>query len=254
MHAAANAPIAVEVAVDSVDGARAAATGGASRIELCQALELGGLTPSRGLLAAVKAAVRIPVFAMVRPRAGDFLYARDEFAVMLQDARELRAAGADGIVGGVLRADGELDRERLRELCAAAGGSPFTCHRAFDLAADPARALDALIELGVPRVLTSGQAANATAGAAALRALVQRAAGRIVVMAGAGVRGDNVRDLVAASGVREVHLSASARTASHMVFRRGGVPMGANVPGDEYSLRVTDEAAVARVVQALRGA
>jgi copper homeostasis protein len=251
--AAANAPVAVEVAIDSVAGARAAAKAGAARVELCQALELGGLTPSRGLLAAVVAAVRIPVFAIVRPRPGDFLYSRDEFAVMLRDAQELRAAGADGLVGGALRADGELDRERMRELRAAAGDAPFTCHRAFDLAADAARALDALIELGVPRVLTSGQAANAPAGAGALRALVQRAAGRIAVMAGAGVRDDNVKALVAASGVRDVHLSASARTASAMVFRRAGVPMGSAAPDDEYSTRVTDGAMVARVVEALRG-
>jgi copper homeostasis protein len=249
--AAANAPFVVEVAVDSVAGAIAAATAGAARLELCQALELGGLTPSRGLLEAVKAAVRVPVFAMVRPRAGDFLYERGEFAVMLRDVAALRAAGADGIVSGVLTADGELDRERLRELRAANGAAPFTCHRAFDLCADARRALDVLVDLGVPRVLTSGQAGDAPAGAAAIRAFVQHAADRVMVMAGAGVRDTNVRALVDASGVREVHLSASRYVPSAMVFRREGVPMAAALPRDEYERRTTDGDVVARVVAAL---
>lgn len=252
MPAAANAPIAIEVAIDSVAGARAAAAAGAHRLELCQCLEQGGLTPSRGLLEAVKAAVRLPVFVMIRPRPGDFLYDDGEFAVMRRDAELLRAAGADGVVSGVMLANGELDRARLRELRLATGPAPFTCHRAFDLCADAARALDTLIELGVPRVLTSGQAASAPAGAAAIRALVQRAADRLMVMAGAGVRDGNVRDLVAASGVREVHLSATRWQPSRMVFRRPDVPMGAALPADEYTLRATDGDLIGRVVAALR--
>lgn len=252
MPAAANAPFVIEVAVDSVAGALAAAAAGASRLELCQGLELGGLTPSLGLLEAVKAAVRVPVFAMVRPRAGDFLYERAEFAVMLRDVAALRAAGADGIVSGALAADGELDRERLRELRAATGAAPFTCHRAFDLCGDARRALDVLIDLGVPRVLTSGQASDAPTGAPVIRTLVQHAADRVMVMAGAGVRDTNVRALVDASGVREVHLSASCHVPSGMVFRRAGVPMAATPPRDEYVRRATDGEQVARVVAALR--
>lgn len=250
--AAANAPILVEVAVDSLAGAEAAAAAGAARLELCQALELGGLTPSLGLLQAVKAAVRLPVFAMVRPRGGDFLYERGEFATMLRDVVTLRAHGADGIVSGVATAAGALDRDRLRELRLATGAAPFTCHRVFDLCADARAALDLLIELGVPRVLTSGQAASAPDGAAAIRRLVTQAADRIMVMAGAGVRDTNVRALVAAAGVREVHLSASSWRPSGMRFRRDGVPMGATLPADEYSLRTTDGDLVARVVAAVR--
>jgi copper homeostasis protein len=249
----ANAPIAIEVAVDSVAGARVAVANGASRLELCAALELGGLTPSLGLLEAVLDAVGVPVFAMVRPRAGDFLYDDGEFLAMRRDAERLAAAGAHGLVSGALTADGAIDTARLRELRAAAPDRPFTCHRAFDLCAEPLAALDALADLGVARVLTSGQAANALAGAAAIRSFVQHAAGRLLVMAGGGVRDANVRGLVAATGVREVHLSAGRWEPSAMAFRRPGVPMGAPPPADEYSRRMTDGSLIARVVAALRG-
>ena len=243
--------VVVEVAVDSVAGALAAVAGGADRLELCADLHAGGLTPSLGLCEEVVAAVRIPVFAMLRPRPGDFLYDRGEFAAMRRDAVHLRRAGAAGLVAGVLQTDGTLDGERMAELLAAAAGAPFTCHRAFDVCRDADAALEQLVALGVARVLTSGQAANALAGAPVIRRLVARAAGRITVLAGAGVRDGNVRELVAASGVREVHLSATAWVASGMVFRRDGVPMGGTDPADEYSLRTTDGAMVARVVQAL---
>jgi copper homeostasis protein len=253
VSAAANAEsVDVEVAVESVAGARAAEAAGAKRIELCMGLLVGGLTPSAGLLRAVKASVRIPVFAMLRPRAGDFLYAKDEWDVLLADLRHARALGADGFVGGVLRADGTLDTDRLRELVAAAAPLPITCHRAFDLCADAERALEDLIALGVPRVLTSGQAPSAAAGQTRIRALVQQARGRIAVMAGAGIRDHDVATLVAATGVREVHLSAAARRPGAMTFRRPGVAMGTPSPPDEYELLVTDGAMVARVVNAVR--
>jgi copper homeostasis protein len=254
MPAAANAPVLVEVAVDSVAGARAAHAAGAQRIELCAALELGGLTPSVGLLAEVRSAVPLPVFAMVRPRGGDFLYDDGEFAAMLRDVASLRAAGAAGIVSGALCADGALDRDRLRALKLATGAASFTCHRCFDLCADPQAALATLVDLGVPRVLTSGMAASAPHGAAAIRALVEQARDRILVMAGAGVRDGNVAELVRATSVREVHLSAATWRPSAMAFRRPGVPMGASLPADEYVVRATDGAMVARVVAAVRGA
>ncbi len=250
----AKASIAVEIACDSVAGAQTAAATGATRLELCQCLEQGGLTPSLGLLQSVKAAVRIPVFVMIRPRPGDFLYDDGEFDAMRRDVAHARAAGADGIVCGMLLPSGAIDRERFREVRAAAGPLPITCHRAFDLSVDALAAIDALVELGVQRILTSGQAANATAGIATLRACVQHAKGRLIVMAGAGIHDGNVRELVAASGVREVHLSATAWTGSAMSFRRPGVPMAATPPIDEYVQRSTDGALVARVVAALRNA
>lgn len=238
--------------MDSVAGAVAAAASGAMRLELCQSLVEGGLTPSLGLCEAVRVAVTIPVFAMVRPRGGDFLYDRSEFDVMRRDLRHLRAAGVDGIVAGVLLASGELDEARMHELIAAAAPLPFTCHRAFDLCADPARAIETLVALGAARVLTSGQAASAPQGAACIEACVARAGTRLAVMAGGGVRDDNVRALVAKTGVREVHLSATAWRSSAMTFQHKGVAMGAQPPRDEYSLRVTDGPVIARVVAAVR--
>ncbi len=242
----------VEVAVDSATGGGAAARGGADRIELCQDLAAGGLTPSLGLLDTVRDSVRIPIVAMVRPRPGDFLYDRAEFATMLRDIGHLRSAGAAGIVTGVLLANGHVDRERLGELLAAAAPLPVTFHRAFDVAAEPLAALATLHELGVARVLTSGQARDAVAGAAAIAACVRAARPGLSVMAGAGVRDTNVRELVAATGVREVHLSATAWQQSGMTFRRADVPMGATAPVDEFALRATDAEHVARVVAALR--
>jgi len=244
--------IVVEVAVESVTGARAAQRAGADRIELCQSLFEGGLTPSLGLLKAVREAVDVPVFAMLRPRAGDFLYDDEAFDVMQRDAALLLAHGADGLVFGVLRPDGAIDRERTARLIERANGRPVTFHRAFDLCADAERALDELCELGVARLLTSGQAATASEGAATIRSLVQRANGRLSVMAGAGVRDHNVAALVSATGVGEVHLSAAVGVDSGMRHRRADVPMGANAPRGEYELRTTDEATVARTVAALR--
>jgi copper homeostasis protein len=250
---AANARIVVEVAVDAVAGARAAAAAGADRLELCASLVEGGLTPSRGAIDAVRAAVTLPVFAMVRPRAGDFAYDAGEFDVMLRDVAHLRAAGAAGIVTGVLRPDGHVDGERLRALVAAAGPLPVTFHRAFDLCADPAEALEVLVAAGVTRVLTSGQAASASAGAEAIARHVAQAGDRLAVMAGAGVRPENVRELVVRTGVREVHLSATMWRPGAMRFRREGVPMATAPAPDEHSRRQTDGAAVAAVVAALAG-
>jgi copper homeostasis protein len=194
----------------------------------------------------------LPIVVMIRPRSGDFLYTRTEFAAMLRDVAHLRRAGANGIVAGVLTAAGELDAARMRELIDAAHPLPVTCHRAFDLCADAMAALDALIALGIARVLTSGQAAAAPAGAAAIRSFVQHARSRLVVMAGAGVRDSNVRELVGATGVQEVLLSATAWTDSAMTFRRPGVPMGSSAPMEEYACRTTDGAAIGRVIANLR--
>lgn len=248
----ANAAVQVEVAVDSAKGAGAAAAAGADRLELCSSLVEGGLSPSAGLLAAVRATVRLPVFAMVRPRGGDFCYDDGEFDAMCRDVVFLREHGADGIVTGVLRTDGDVDAERLRELVAAAAPLPVTFHRAFDCVRDPDAALETLIAAGVARVLTSGQAATASAGAAAIARHVTAAAGRLGVVAGAGVRADGVRDLVLRTGVCEVHLSATAWQPSPMAFRREAVAIATAVPPAGDARRVTDAAAVTAVVEALR--
>lgn len=241
----------VEVAVENVAGALAAVRGGAARLELCAALSEGGLTPSPGMVEAVADAAKVPVMAMLRPRGGDFLYAEAELRVVLRDVRHLAAAGAHGFVFGALRPDGTVDGEATARVIEAADGRPVTFHRAFDLCRDPFAALEGIAALGARRILSSGQCATAPLGAPLLRKLVEAAPADLTILAGAGVRSTNVAALVAASSVREVHLSATAWTDSAMQFRRGEVPMGTDA-ASEYRRRITSEAEVAAVVAALR--
>src|SRR5437667_1076271 len=181
------APIVVEACVDSIDSALAAARGGAHRIELCASLIEGGTTPSAGTLAVCRSRLDIPIFVLIRPRGGDFLYTAAEFAVMLEDVRRAKQAGVQGIVTGVLRADGDIDADRTRELIAAARPLQVTFHRAVDVCRDAGRALETLIALGVERVLTSGQAATAPEGAATVAEFVRQAAGRLALVPGGGL-------------------------------------------------------------------
>lgn len=199
--------ILLEIACASVADAVAAARGGADRLELCGALELDGLTPSVGLLDAVRRRVRLPVMAMVRPRAGDAVYTSAEWSVMEADAELLLAAGADGVVFGALDARGAVDERRTRGMVILADGAQTVFHRAFDSARDPAAALEVLIACGVTRVLTSGGRGTALEGADRIRMLVEHAAGRIEVLPGGGIRESNVTDVVRRTGCAEVHLS-----------------------------------------------
>lgn len=241
----------VEVAVESVEGAVAAVDAGAQRIELCAALVSGGLTPSVGLCQAVCRAVDVPVFAMLRPRAGDFLYDPSELDVLERDLGVLGAAGAQGFVAGALTAEGRVDRAVMERVVRLAEGLPVTCHRAFDLTRDVDEAVEDLCAVGVARVLSSGQAATAFEGRALLRRVVRVAAGRLVVMAGAGVRASQAVELVEQTGVRELHLSAGRSRPSGMAFRREGVPMGASSAEEEYRVRFTSGELVAELVRAL---
>jgi copper homeostasis protein len=243
--------IRVEVVVDSVQGAVAAAAAGAHRLELCCALGEGGLTPSVGLVQAVKAVVSLPVVAMLRPRGGDFLFDDSEFDVLLRDVAALRTAGADELITGMLTADGDFDRARMAAIVQAAAPLPVACHRAFDCARAPTAALEQLTELGVARVLTSGQRRTALAGAPTIATLVALAGSRITVLAGGGVRAANVRALVAQTGVREVHLSATAWSGSPMRHRNPEVEIGSAAPPGEHSLRRTDPAEIGAVLAAL---
>ncbi|CAL4101505.1 unnamed protein product, partial [Meganyctiphanes norvegica] len=201
----------LEVCVDSVASAEAAAEGGAARIELCSALSEGGLTPTLGLLKTIKKRVRIPVFCMVRPRGGPMVYSSAEEEVMLSDARDLKYAGADGLVFGALTSQGNIHIEFCKSFREVAGDMPCTFHRAFDLLDEPLLALDTLIELGFTRILTSGGAVSAIAGTSTLFELHKIAGSRIIIMAGAGVRSSNVAALLAKTGVFECHASARVK-------------------------------------------
>ncbi|ODV16788.1 MAG: copper homeostasis protein CutC [Rhodanobacter sp. SCN 68-63] len=209
----------LEVAASSLTSALAAQAGGAGRVELCGQLADGGVTPSYGLVAAARDRLQIPLYVLVRPRSGDFLYDEAEFELMQRDIEACVRLGCDGVVIGALNADAGVDLAGCRALVAAAGGLGVTFHRAFDAARDPARALEDVIALGCERVLTSGGHRSALDGAAHIAALVQQAAGRVRIMAGAGIRPENVANVLARSRADELHASARGLYRSTMRWR-----------------------------------
>lgn len=200
----------VEGCVTTVEEAVRCAEAGADRLELCESLDTGGLTPSVELVTTVVAAVDIPVFAMVRPRPGDFVHGSAEVARMLADIAALLSAGVSGIVAGVLGADRRVDQEAMRGMVEAVRPLPMTFHRAFDQVPNMDEALETLVSLGVARVLTSGGADTAIRGMDVLAGLVKRSAGRLVVMPGGRVRASNVAELVRRTAAVEVHARAIA--------------------------------------------
>ncbi|WP_426689073.1 copper homeostasis protein CutC [Rhodanobacter ginsengiterrae] len=210
----------LEIAANSVASALAAQAGGAGRVELCTALELGGLSPSQAQIALARERLHIPLHVLIRPRAGDFLYSDLECETMRRDIEACVALGCDGVVLGVLDADGRVDSARCRPLIAAAGRLGVTFHRAFDLSRDPAQALEDIVALGCQRILTSGAQASAFEGSPLIRELVQQAGDRIVVMPGAGITAQNLAALAAATGAREFHASAKYQLPSGMQHRR----------------------------------
>ncbi|OLF17441.1 copper homeostasis protein CutC [Actinophytocola xanthii] len=218
----------VEIGVESVGGVAVAARGGVERIELCAALGDGGLTPSAGLIEqAVASAGRTEVHVLVRPRPGDFRYTANEVAVMRRDIALARELGAAGVVFGVLNAGGGVD-DACADLLETAGDLETTFHRAIDVSANSVRALDRVVELGFTRVLTSGRARFALDGADLIRELNDRAAGRVQVMACGGVRAGNAGEVLARTGVRDLHAAVRipVRGAADPLFTAMGVPEG----------------------------
>ncbi|WP_020569295.1 copper homeostasis protein CutC [Neolewinella persica] len=243
-----------EVCLQSVDGAVAAERGGADRVELCAALVEGGITPSLGTVKACRDAVDIDIMVMIRPRGGDFDYTDRELDVMVQDIRNLHGIGVTGVVFGMLKQDGTVARTQVQRLVEEAGKELSVCfHRAFDVCLDPFTALETLIELGVDRILTSGQAATVPQGTKQLRRLVEQAAGRIGILPGCGIFPENVAEVIAQTGVTEFHATAFGTLTSRMQHQNPAVYMG--IPGlPEYERQVTSEAEVRRFVMAARQA
>jgi copper homeostasis protein len=231
----------LEVCVDSVESALAAQAAGADRVELCQALFEGGLTPSAGLIEEVRARVSLKLAVMIRPRGADFCYSTTEFAVMKRDLLLARKLGADVLVLGLLKPDGTIDRERTWELLELARPLPVTFHRAFDMTRDPREALETLIGLGVDRVLTSGQERSALEGLDLIAELIQLAGDRIVVMPGGGLSERNLPKILRQSGAREFHVSAASTRESPMTFRNPRVAMGRQVGPPEYQSSVASD-------------
>jgi copper homeostasis protein len=201
----------LEVCIASVEDALIAASGGADRLELNAGLSLGGLTPSLGTLVEVKACVKLPVMVMMRPRPGGFCYSSADFRVMQRDLGLALEHGADGIVFGILNADGSVDIERCRLLVKQSANVPCVFHRAFDVTPDPSAALEQLIDLGCCRVMSSGQEETAYNGSACLRRLREQAAGRIAILPSGGINRFTATDVIARTGCDQVHASLRGR-------------------------------------------
>ena len=244
-------PILVEACVDSVASSLAAERGGARRLELCDALFDGGTTPSAGMIAACKAAVSIPVFVMIRPRGGEFVYSDAERDVMRRDVVVARELGADGVVIGGLRPDGTVDLALVRLMVEAARGLPVTFHRVFDLTPDFEISLESLIDAGAQRVLTAGGASTAVDGMTALADLVRQAGSRLIVVAGGGIREENVRRVVSMSGVREVHVRLTRLAHAAEAPARRMLRIRKPLPQDEAAWEETDEQRVRSFVRAV---
>lgn len=229
----------LECCVNSAVSAVEAQEGGADRVELCENMADGGTTPSAGSIRLARQSLRIGLYVMIRPRGADFLYNDLEFSIMKEDVLMARSLGADGVVFGILRADGTIDRERMEELVHLASPMGVTCHRAFDMTRDPFEAMETLIGLGVERILTSGQRENALAGAPLIRQLIEKADNRIVVMPGNGIKEHNLQEVIRETGATEFHVRLDKTVDSGMIFRNPAAKMG-SPQQSEYDYVVTD--------------
>jgi copper homeostasis protein len=231
--------IILEACVANVESAVSAEAAGADRIELCNVLGAGGITPSYGIIEKVSRKISIPVHVLVRPREGDFLYSDDEFDTMAADIEVCKKLGVAGVVTGILKENGSVDAERCKKLIQAARPMSVTFHRAFDLTADAFTALEDIIQLGCERILTSGQRATAIHGAGFISGLISQAASRIILMPGGGINENNITQLRKITGAKEFHLSARSVKPSRMLYRNEFVVMSSEEP-DEYSYDVLD--------------
>jgi copper homeostasis protein len=241
----------LEICTASVEDCVKAERGGADRIELNSALMLGGLTPSLGALRESRAAVRLPIIAMIRPRPAGFDYSRSDFLVMQRDAEIALSEKADGIAFGILTAAGAVDLKRCRQMVKLASGRQAVFHRAFDVVRDSLKALEQLIDLGVTRIMTSGQEASAYNGVASIAEYIRRAAGRIEVLPAGGINRFTVADVIKRTGCNQVHASLSTSGKDLSASARPQVSFGGTVKQSEVEFTVTNEEAVRHLRAAL---
>ena len=230
----------IEACVDTVQSAINAQAGGADRVEFCDNLADAGTTPSHGTIVSALAALDIPVFPIIRVRGGGFVYDASELEVMRCDLVHARELGCHGVVIGALTDQGEVDQHAVMLLCEAAGDMAVTFHRAFDVCVDPVQALETLIDLGVSRILTSGQRETAWLGRELIAGLRRQAEGRIVIMAGGGVDESNAAELVRETGVAELHVRGTMPWREQVNFHDDPVPFRRNLAADETIRFVTD--------------
>lgn len=230
----------LEIVVYNIESALKAQEGGADRIELCDNPGEGGTTPSFGIIESVRQNVNLDVYVMIRPRGGDFHYTNYEFHSMKRDIYQCQRISVDGIVLGILNADGTLDKKRCKELIDKARPLKVTCHRAFDMTRDPFEALEACIEVGFDRILTSGHRTSALLGANLIVELIKKANGRIAIMPGSGVNENTVEEIVRKTGATEIHFSATAFRDSAMQYRNPAIAGMGSEEGSEFKYRTVD--------------
>jgi copper homeostasis protein len=230
----------IEIVVYSIEAALRAQEGGADRIELCDNPAEGGTTPSFGTIEQVRQHVAFDIYVMIRPRGGDFRYSSYEYHAMKRDISQCQKLSVDGIVFGILKADGTIDKKRCKELIDKARPLKVTCHRAFDMTRDPFEALEDCIEAGFDRILTSGRQPKAEQGIELIAELKKRAANRIVIMAGSGINEHNVKEIVTKTGTDEIHFSATGFIESAMEFRNLQIAGMGSDAGSEFKLRTVD--------------
>ena len=243
-------PITLEICVDSLESAQIAARAGAHRLELCADLAQHGLTPSAGLIAAVRAQVSLPIFVMIRPRPGNFHYTSAEFAAMQRAIDLAKNSRADGVVFGILNQDRTIDQPRNTELLHQARPLQATFHRAFDVSSNLAHSLETIIQLGFNRLLTSGGALKVEQATAVVKRLRGQAANRIHLMIGSGINSTNVRSLIDQTGVHEVHSSARRVLPPSMRDRNEVIAMD-TLPSDDHRHPEADEQEIRNLLRAI---
>ena len=244
----------LEVCVDSLESALAAQKGGANRIELCTNLYEGGTTPSAAMIELARKYLDLEINIMIRPRGGDFLYSKLEFEIMKREIEIAKKMKVDGVVFGILKDDGNIDVRRTKELVKLAKPMSVTFHRAFDMTRNPYLAMEDVIKTGADRLLTSGMMNEAPTGAWLIKALIEKVKDRIIIMPGAGINKDNIKDMISITGAKEYHLAGASVTRSAMKYRNPKVFMGGLPEIPEYERLVTDVERIKSVVSSLREA
>ncbi len=241
----------VEICVDSVESAIVAQSAGASRVELCDNLMEGGTTPSYGTIVSARKNLDIGLNVIIRPRGGDFLYSDLEYDIIRRDIDICGESGVDGIVIGLLRADGTIDLERTARLIELANPMEVTFHRAFDMIRDPFSGLEDVISSGAKRILTSGQKNQAPEGSELIKQLIDRALNRIIIMPGGGINISNIEKLARITGASEFHFTGRKTTDSHMTYRKEGISMGGHESIPEFSRKVADDNTIRGIINIL---
>ena len=240
-----------EICVESLDGALAAQSAGAHRIELCSSLSEGGLTPSAGLIQHIRKNIHLPIHAMIRPRRGDFVYSPAELDTMIIDIAHAKQQGVDGIVLGLLNPNGTINTDHIKNLIQIAHPLSITFHRAFDLTCDPIEALDTLISLGVDRILTSGLEPSTEQGLNTIQKLITHAQDRITIMPGGGINEHNAKTIVQKTNAKEIHFSGRTQIESPMRHRNEKLAFS-SPSQSEYTHNITNADRIRAIIQATK--